>query len=194
MVDGTLSNRELAEQQVRVALESGVAVRVSFVYCDVEIALARAVRRALEISRTLSLDVFAGSHYHCRQTMLHLLATFEPVPKFTLNVIDNSEAPTPIDHPLEVAEFLTSIQIESLEKLRQNVHRWFEQACKDYERDTGNAIPGFIKQGFLAKGEKSQRPKHPEQREGEDWGVFLNRMMAERLAAAIKRGEMPKVN
>ena len=151
IVDGTLSNADLARSQIRLALELGKAVQVMYVFCEVKTALCRAVKRSLKINRTLSLNVFAGSHFHCRETIETLLQQFSDVPDFAIMVVDNRSKPVLIDQS-EVRGFLEKMERHSLEKLGTQVYDWFKEFCENYERETGTPIPPNIRDAFLTKG------------------------------------------
>lgn len=151
IVDGTLSNQALAAKQVGLALELEKTIQVNYIHCDVRRALKRAVARAQKINRTLSLNVFAGSHFHCRCTMAYLLRTFGSNIDFSLTVIDNNQFPRRL--PLtETEAFLEEYQISDLESLERDVDIWFAEVCDEYERENGNLIPPHIRAAFRTRG------------------------------------------
>lgn len=151
IVDGTLSNAGLAKKQISEALSRKKVVRVIYIHCDVRTALRRAVRRALEINRTLSLDVFAGSHFHCRRTILELADTFTADPRFRFTAIDNSGDLREIPSHL-AANFVTERKIHDLASLIEKVHIWFNEICDEYEEEHGRPIPNHIRSAFLTRG------------------------------------------
>lgn len=156
VVDGTLSNRSLTESQITSVIRSGKRTRVVFVACDVRIALKRAVLRALQIHRTLSLKVFAGSHFHCRRTMDFVLNEFGASPQFRMTVVENSIDLTPIPQT-EISRFIKEGQIPKLETLVKNVETWFQEICEEYESDHGSPIPDHVRQAFLTEGRDVSR-------------------------------------
>ena len=89
-VDGTLSRFDEAHGQIRHAFAHGKQVIVTYIFCEIEIALRRAIERAVERGRALSLRRFAETHFHSQQTVLRLHECFGSRDDFHFRIIDKT--------------------------------------------------------------------------------------------------------
>jgi len=92
VVDGTLSNEELAGEQIGRALSDGHDVLVLHVVTDFETAVRRVINRAIKMGRTVALENLAMNHLQARVTFLALHARLaDRVSFLCIEVNDNQE-------------------------------------------------------------------------------------------------------
>lgn len=96
VVDGTLSNFDLAQQQIVTALAAGHVVAVLHVDVEFEDAVRRVIRRAVEMGRVVTLENLAKNHVEARSTFLRLIDAFGEAIEFHAVRLPPTGDPEPI--------------------------------------------------------------------------------------------------
>jgi hypothetical protein len=90
--DGTLSTYSKAEQRIKLALDKGQDVYISYIYREPTDALRNGVlTRAMVTGRTVPLDGLVKGHAGSSETVKKLQETFGDNPAFKIFAIDNSK-------------------------------------------------------------------------------------------------------
>ncbi len=146
-VDGTLSNLTAASQQIELALETGHVVTIFYIYCPVELALFRALNRAVDLGRVLTLERFAQTHFDAQRTVLSLHETHQSnagVEFAFMSVRENSAENTDLQNILES-------RYESFEAVLALANEAFKN--EQYRRKVeGNPLPERIIAAFSPAG------------------------------------------
>jgi hypothetical protein len=93
IVDGTLSGYEKAMRNIQLALDSGQAVMIAYVYREpVDSLVGGVFKRAMDPKngRTVALDALVKGHAGSNETVLKLQKDFADNPLFDVVAVDNS--------------------------------------------------------------------------------------------------------
>jgi len=93
ILDGTLSGYEKAKRNIQLALDSGQAVMIAYVYREpVESLTGGVFKRAMDPKngRTVALDALVKGHAGSNETVLKLQKDFADNPLFDIVAVDNS--------------------------------------------------------------------------------------------------------
>lgn len=154
VLDGTLAALPTVRPQVLAAMDRGLVIDIVFIHCPFEIALRRALHRADELGRSLSLDVMAGSHFHSQKSLIALHDEFGGDDQFEAVVIDNSTDSEPAQ-PFAIEsgiEYIRELQYSDLDGLRQKASNLFHEACDEFHEEKGYQLPTTIRDTFLREG------------------------------------------
>lgn len=150
-VDGTLSNYDKAEKQIRECVDRGKNVLIIYVFCPVQTAVRLALDRAIQRGRVISLETLAETHFYSQKTFLRLFDTFigETLVHFKISDVTN------LRHPKEeTIAFLKEVEYPVLDDLLTRVNHAYTHEHSRRFSGNGAKIPREIDKAFLAKGRR----------------------------------------
>jgi cobalamin-dependent methionine synthase I len=158
LMDGTLQDEQRSRAHIAAALALGHFVRIRFVYCPWERAVANILRRgAKETGRIVPLERAAGGHFQSARTVLSLgddrRTDTERVKFF---IFDNTRFDSPV---LRDTDWLRSQLHDSIDKLLETGRLVAENYLNENSND-----PDFraIRSGFFQTTEHRGADAHPE--------------------------------
>jgi len=149
VVDGTLSDLRTARTQVRYALRKKKIVIIAHVFSPVEIAMRRALDRAVERGRILTIDTFAQTHFKSQRTVFDMDDEFGNHPSFAIRILDRRSEQGSVSDLL----FLKSNRYETFIRVLERSKQAFADEC-ERRRLEGSPLPEDIKAAFLRVGRR----------------------------------------
>jgi hypothetical protein len=145
IMDGTLSDYAIAHQQIWRCIAAGKFALVVYVYTPIDVAMTRALDRAINRGRVLSLEVFSATHFESQKTIQRLQKCHNYEINFAIRAFNGLNG--------DALEFETIPIYKSLHDVQSRANDCFERELLD-RSSQGKPIPGRIIEKFRQSGRR----------------------------------------